>query len=239
MAKSFRWKAALVIVFAVLLRTALVVAVETGRVQLEVNPDSSDLLSFAHNLATGVGFAHSIDESRPFSEPVEFSAWRPPLYPAFVAIAFQFSYNVSFSADAASNSGRTGALFLNAARGYSFRRVVRFDCRSRICPLSTADLVRGRSRHRELVLVSSHDGLVRVLCASRRPLHDPRILVGDTGWTDVALSSQWFNARARAGAGDLADHQRLETGIAPNHPANVRGGNDGSAVDLSQLPPIS
>ena len=38
--------------------------------------------------------------------------------------------------------------------------------------------VRGRSRHRELVLVSSHDGLVRVLCASRRPLHDPSILVG-------------------------------------------------------------
>src|SRR5277367_3528157 len=96
MTKSFRWKAALVIVVTVLVRTALVVAVETGKVELEVNPDSSDLLSFAHNLATGVGFAHSIDESRPYSQPVEFSAWRPPLYPAFAAIAFQFSYNIFF-----------------------------------------------------------------------------------------------------------------------------------------------
>ncbi len=72
------------------------VAVDKGLVKLEVNPDSSDLLSFGYNLATRVGFAHSIHEDQPFSQPVEFSAWRPPLYPAVLAIAFQLSHGTLF-----------------------------------------------------------------------------------------------------------------------------------------------
>jgi len=73
-----------------------VVAVEKGKVKLEVNPDSSDLLSFAYNLATGVGFAHSVNADLPFSQPVEFSSWRPPLYPAVLAMAFQLSRSTLF-----------------------------------------------------------------------------------------------------------------------------------------------
>jgi len=96
MPNSFRMKATLVILVAILVRSVFVVAVDKGMVKVEVNPDSSDLLSFAYNLATGVGFAHSVNEDLPFSQPVEFSAWRPPLYPAFVAIAFQFSRNTLF-----------------------------------------------------------------------------------------------------------------------------------------------
>jgi len=86
---SFRWKVTLVILIAVLVRSALVAAVEKGVVRLEENPDSYDLLSFGYNLATGVGFAHAVNESQPFSRPVEFSAWRPPLYPAVLAVALQ------------------------------------------------------------------------------------------------------------------------------------------------------
>jgi 4-amino-4-deoxy-L-arabinose transferase-like glycosyltransferase len=71
-----------------------VVAVSKGVVNFEFNPDTLDYLSFAHNLATGVGFAHSVDEQQPFSLPVEFSAWRPPLYPAVLAIVFQFSHSL-------------------------------------------------------------------------------------------------------------------------------------------------
>jgi 4-amino-4-deoxy-L-arabinose transferase-like glycosyltransferase len=93
---SFRWKAALVIVIAVVVRGAFVVAVDRGALGFESNPDSLDYLSFAHNLATGVGFAHAVDEGRPFSQPVEFSAWRPPLYPAVLAVAFRFSRNAWF-----------------------------------------------------------------------------------------------------------------------------------------------
>jgi 4-amino-4-deoxy-L-arabinose transferase-like glycosyltransferase len=96
MTNSFRWKAALVILLAILVRSAFVVAVDKGLVRLEVSPDSSDLLSFGYNLATRVGFAHSINEDQPFSQPVEFSAWRPPLYPAVLAIAFQLSHGTLF-----------------------------------------------------------------------------------------------------------------------------------------------
>lgn len=96
MSTSFRWKAAIIIVVAVVVRLAFVVAVEKGILKVEVNPDSSDLLSFAYNLSTGIGFAHSVDETQPYSQPVEFSAWRPPLYPASVALAFQFSRNTLY-----------------------------------------------------------------------------------------------------------------------------------------------
>ncbi len=96
LANSFRWKAAAVILLAVVVRVAFVVAVEKGAVRFEFNPDSYDYLSFAHNLATGVGFAHAVNEYQPFSTPVQFSAWRPPLYPAVLAIAFQFSQSTFF-----------------------------------------------------------------------------------------------------------------------------------------------
>ncbi|MFZ3262801.1 MAG: glycosyltransferase family 39 protein [Terriglobales bacterium] len=96
MPDSFRCKAALVILIAVVVRCAFVGAVEKGVVKYEFNPDSYDYLSFAHNLATGVGFAHAVNEYEPYSTPVEFSAWRPPLYPAVLAVAFQFSRNTLF-----------------------------------------------------------------------------------------------------------------------------------------------
>ncbi|MGD0506363.1 MAG: hypothetical protein ABSA27_01095, partial [Terriglobales bacterium] len=96
MTNSFRWKAGIVILVAVLVRSAFVVAVEKNVVRVEVNPDSSDLLSFAYNLSTGTGFAHAVNEGQPYSQPVEFSAWRPPLYPAVVAVALQFSRNTLF-----------------------------------------------------------------------------------------------------------------------------------------------
>lgn len=96
MTHSFRWKASLAILFAVLVRLAFVAAVSRAAVTFEFNPDSIDLYSFAYNLSTGVGFAHAVNENRPFSRPVEFSAWRPPLYPMFLAVAFQFSRNTFF-----------------------------------------------------------------------------------------------------------------------------------------------
>jgi 4-amino-4-deoxy-L-arabinose transferase-like glycosyltransferase len=96
MPNSFRWKAALIILIAILVRVAFVVAVDKGKVRFEHNPDAEDYLSFAHNLATGVGFAHSVNEYQPFSQPVEFSAWRPPLYPMFLAIAFHLSRGIFF-----------------------------------------------------------------------------------------------------------------------------------------------
>jgi 4-amino-4-deoxy-L-arabinose transferase-like glycosyltransferase len=96
MENSFRWKAKVVILIAVAVRLAFVVAVGRGMVAFEFNPDSIDLSSFAYNLSTGVGFAHAINEDRPFSQPVEFSAWRPPLYPAFLAVAFHVSRNALF-----------------------------------------------------------------------------------------------------------------------------------------------
>src|ERR1035438_1300953 len=96
MTSSFRGKAALVILIAVVVRLAFVAAVGRGLVKFEFNPDSIDYMSFAHNLATGVGFAHAINESEPFSQPVEFSAWRPPLYPAVLALAFQVSSKTLF-----------------------------------------------------------------------------------------------------------------------------------------------
>lgn len=91
MPHSFRWKAALIILLAILVRFAFVVAVDNGKVKFEHNPDAEDYLSFAHNLATGVGFAHALNEDKPFSQPVEFSAWRAPLYPMFLSIAFHLS----------------------------------------------------------------------------------------------------------------------------------------------------
>ena len=91
MRTSFRRKATLVILLAVVVRVAFVAAVGSGRIKTEHNPDAEDYLSFAHNLATGVGFAHAVNEDQPYSAPVEFSAWRAPLYPMFLAVAFQFS----------------------------------------------------------------------------------------------------------------------------------------------------
>jgi len=88
-----RRKGALVILVAVLLRLAVVAAVEKGIVQLEGNPDTSDLMSFGYNLATGVGYAHAVHEYLPFSQPVEFSSWRPPLFPAVLAALFQFTHS--------------------------------------------------------------------------------------------------------------------------------------------------
>ncbi len=96
MPTSFRWKAILIIVIAIVIRFAFVLAVDKGKVPFEHNPDAEDYLSFAHNLATGVGFAHAINEDQPFSRPVEFSAWRTPLYPMFLAIAFHVSRNTLF-----------------------------------------------------------------------------------------------------------------------------------------------
>ncbi len=96
MTDQFRRKAVLVILIAVVVRLAFVVAVSRGIVAFEFNPDSFDYMSFGHNLATGVGFAHAVNEYQPFSQPVEYSAWRPPLYPAFLAVAFQFSRDTFF-----------------------------------------------------------------------------------------------------------------------------------------------
>jgi 4-amino-4-deoxy-L-arabinose transferase-like glycosyltransferase len=93
---SLRWKAPLIILLAVVVRFAFVIAVDNGKVGVEHNPDAEDYLSFAHNLATGVGFAHAINEDQPFSQPVEFSAWRAPLYPIFLSIAFHVSRNTLF-----------------------------------------------------------------------------------------------------------------------------------------------
>lgn len=93
---SFRSKSALIILLAVVMRLAFVVAVDKGKINVERNPDAEDYLSFAHNLATGVGFAHALNEAQPFSQPVEFSAWRTPLYPMFLAVAFQVSRNTIF-----------------------------------------------------------------------------------------------------------------------------------------------
>lgn len=93
---SFRSKSALIILLAVAMRLAFVVAVDRGKINVERNPDAEDYLSFAHNLATGVGFAHALNEAQPFSQPVEFSAWRAPLYPMFLAIAFQVSRSTFF-----------------------------------------------------------------------------------------------------------------------------------------------
>ena len=53
MPSSFRWKAAFIILIAILVRFAFVVAVDSGKVRFEHNPDAEDYLSFAHNLATG------------------------------------------------------------------------------------------------------------------------------------------------------------------------------------------
>jgi len=93
---SFRQKAALIVLLAVLVRLAFVVAVDTRKLSVAHNPDTEDYLSFAYNLATGIGFAHAINEDQPFSQPVEFSAWRAPLYPMFLAAAFQISRNTLF-----------------------------------------------------------------------------------------------------------------------------------------------
>jgi 4-amino-4-deoxy-L-arabinose transferase-like glycosyltransferase len=96
MTYSFRCKATFVIALAIVVRLAFVIAVQEGKVSYPASPDMVDYFSFAHNLATGVGFAHAVNEGQPFSKPVEFSAWRPPLFPAFLAIAFQFSRNILF-----------------------------------------------------------------------------------------------------------------------------------------------
>ena len=96
MRTSFRRKATLVILLAVVVRVAFVAAVGSGKIKPEHNPDAEDYLSFAHNLATGVGFAHAVNEDQPYSQPVEFSAWRTPLFPIFLAGAFQISRNILF-----------------------------------------------------------------------------------------------------------------------------------------------
>jgi 4-amino-4-deoxy-L-arabinose transferase-like glycosyltransferase len=93
---SFRWKTALVVLIAVAVRLLFVVAIEKGVVRTLSNPDSSGYLSCAYNLSTGVGFAQAVDDQKPFSRPVQFSAWRPPLYPGILAIAFQFSRDALF-----------------------------------------------------------------------------------------------------------------------------------------------
>ena len=81
----------MIVLLAVALRLAFVCAVQTGVMSFESNADYQDYFSFAHNLVTGVGFAHSVNESQPFSQPVEFSAWRPPLYPMLLALVFHVS----------------------------------------------------------------------------------------------------------------------------------------------------
>ncbi len=91
-----RKKFGLIILLAVIVRLAFVVAVDTGKLRIEHNPDAEDYLSFAYNLATGVGFAHALHEDQPFSQPVEFSAWRTPLYPLFLSVAFHVSRNTFF-----------------------------------------------------------------------------------------------------------------------------------------------
>jgi len=96
MSPSFQLKSGLIILLAVLSRLAFVAAVDAGKLSVARNPDSEDYLSFAHNLATGVGFAHAVNEDQPFSQPVEFSAWRTPLFPMFLAAAFQISRNTLF-----------------------------------------------------------------------------------------------------------------------------------------------
>ncbi len=96
MPTSFRSRMALIILLAVVVRLAFVIAVDKGKLRIEHNPDAEDYLSFAYNLATGVGFAHAINESQPFSQPVEFSAWRTPLYPMFLSLAFHVSRNAFF-----------------------------------------------------------------------------------------------------------------------------------------------
>ena len=96
MSTSFRWKAVLIILIAILVRFAFVLAVDNGKLRFEHNPDAEDYLSFAHNLATGVGFAHALNEGKPFSQPVEFSAWRAPLYPIFLSVAFHLSRGTLF-----------------------------------------------------------------------------------------------------------------------------------------------
>lgn len=89
-------KIGLIILLAVIVRLAFVVAVDTGKLRVEHNPDAEDYLSFAYNLSTGVGFAHAIHEDQPFSQPVEFSAWRTPLYPMFLSVFFHISRNTFF-----------------------------------------------------------------------------------------------------------------------------------------------
>jgi len=96
MPKSFRSKATLIILLAVIVRVAVMLAVDRGKFNIEHNPDAEDYLSFAYNLSTGVGFAHALNENDPFSQPVEFSAWRTPLYPMFLSLAFHISRNMLF-----------------------------------------------------------------------------------------------------------------------------------------------
>ena len=72
------------------------IAVDSGRLRVEHNPDAEDYLSFAHNLATGVGFAHAINEDKPYSQPVEYSAWRAPLYPMFLSVFLHISHSPLF-----------------------------------------------------------------------------------------------------------------------------------------------
>lgn len=96
MRSSFRTRAGLIILLAIVVRFAFVGAVDSGRLRVEHNPDAEDYLSFAYNLATGVGFAHALHEDQPYSQPVEYSAWRAPLYPMFLSIFFHVSRNQWF-----------------------------------------------------------------------------------------------------------------------------------------------
>ncbi len=93
---SFRWKAALIILIAVIVRCGFAIAVDQGVIQTLLNPDSLGYLSCAYNLSRGVGYAQAVDDQHPYSQPVEFSAWRPPLYPMVLAVAFQISRNTLF-----------------------------------------------------------------------------------------------------------------------------------------------
>ena len=86
---------ALIILLAVVVRLAFVIAVDKGKLGSSTS-GCRGRRSFAYNLATGVGFAHAINESQPFSQPVEFSAWRTPLYPMFLSLAFHVSRNAFF-----------------------------------------------------------------------------------------------------------------------------------------------
>jgi 4-amino-4-deoxy-L-arabinose transferase-like glycosyltransferase len=96
MPNSFRGRAWVVLFVGVAIRIAFAFAVHGGFIQTLANPDALDYQSFAYNLATGAGFSHSVDQDHPFSQPVVVSAWRAPLYPAFLAVIFQFSRNAMF-----------------------------------------------------------------------------------------------------------------------------------------------
>ena len=239
MPTSFRWKAGLIILIAILVRFAFVIAVDKGKVPFEHNPDAEDYLSFAHNLATGVGFAHAINEDQPFSQPVEFSAWRTPLYPMFLAIAFQVS---------------RGTLFLQslqiALSAFSLYFLLRL---SSILFGETAALITGLAFafYLPLIIYSADLGTeslflflltaVLFLFYQAGKEHSPGrvfslgVLVG----LAALCRPNRLNASPSSDSRPLADNSRSKTGASPDNRARPGSRDDYPSVDLSQLPPVS